>query len=149
MENLRDRIEAGIKPLAESSGLELVEVKLAGVGSHTLVRVFVDKEKGVSIDECARLSSRISGYLEAEDLIPYRYKLEVSSPGLDRPLTTQADFRRKRGERVTLFMRDKADPRNQSQGIISSVEDENLVFARNGSEEKIPLAIIEKAIIAI
>jgi len=135
--------------LVESSGLELVEVKLGGVGAHTLVRVMVDKEKGVSIDECARLSSWISAYLEAENLIPYRFTLEVSSPGLNRPLTTLADFRRKKGEKITLFMRDKSDPRNQSHGTISSVEEDNLVFARNGSEEKISLALIEKAIIAI
>ena len=149
MNNLRDKIEQGIRPVIEESGLELVEFKLAGFGGNTMIKIFVDKERGVSIKECAELSRKISDYLDTQNLIPHRYTLEVSSPGLDRPLTGRADFQRKKGEKVTLFMKDKTDPRDQSSGTISLVEEDQLVFFCQGKEEKVPLNLIDKAILAL
>ena len=143
-----ERIEPGIKALVEEERIELVELKIAGIGPATIVRVFVDKEGGVSVDRCARISRRISDYLDAQDLIPHRYNLEVSSPGLDRPLVSKADFQRKKGEKVTLYFKDQTDPRQRVQGVISSVEAEDLVLDSQGEVHKIPLSLIEKALIA-
>ncbi len=149
MQNLKETIEQGIQPLIEQEGLDLVEVKVAGFGSQTIVRVFVDRPGGVSIDRCAQVSRMISDYLDAEDIIPHRYNLEVSSPGLDRPLTTKGDFQRKRGEKVTLFLKEKIDPENRVTGTISSVEAEDLVLDTQGEIQKIPLSLIEKALILL
>ena len=149
MQNLKETIEQGIQPLIEQEGLDLVEVKVAGFGSQTIVRVFVDRPGGVSIDRCALVSRMISDYLDAEDIIPHRYSLEVSSPGLDRPLTTRADFQRKRGERITLFLKQKPDPRDRVTGTISSVESEDLVLDTRGEIQRIPLSLIEKALIVL
>lgn len=135
--------------MIEESGLELVETKLAGFGGNTIIKIFVDKEKGVSIQECARLSRKISDYLETENFILHRYTLEVSSPGLDRPLTSRADFQRKKGEQVTLFMKDKTDPRDQTSGTITSIEEDQVVLFCQGKEEKVPLNLIDKAILAL
>jgi ribosome maturation factor RimP len=126
-----------------------VEVKVAGFGSQTMVRVFVDRPGGVSIDRCAQASRMISDYLDAEDIIPHRYSLEVSSPGLDRPLNTRADFQRKRGEKITLFLKEKINPENRVTGTISSVEAEDLVLDTQGEIQRIPLSLIEKALIVL
>jgi ribosome maturation factor RimP len=149
MHNLKETIEQGIQPLIEQEGLDLVEVKIAGLGSNTIVRVFVDKVGGVSLVQCTQISRLVSEYLDAEDLIPHRYNLEVSSPGLDRPLTTKADFQRKRGEKITLFLREKIDPENRVTGTISSVEFEDLVLDAQGEIQRIPLSLIEKALILL
>lgn len=109
-------MEQGIKLLVEQDGLGLVEIVLAGAGSASIVRIFVDREKGVSVEDCSRLSRKISDFLDTHDLIPFQYRLEVSSPGLDRPLTNKTDFQRKTGEKVTLYMKDKTDPREQTKG---------------------------------
>lgn len=149
MQDLKQTIEQGIQPLIEQEGLDLVEVKIAGFGSHTMVRVFVDRPGGVSIDQCTQISRLVSDYLDTEDLIPHRYNLEVSSPGLDRPLTTKADFQRKRGERITLFLKEKINPENRVTGTISSVEVEDLVLDAQGEIQRIPLSLIEKALIVL
>ena len=149
MHNLKETIEQGIQPLIEQEGLDLVEVKIAGLGSNTIVRVFVDKVGGVSLVQCTQISRLVSEYLDAEDLIPHRYNLEVSSQGLDRPLTTKADFQRKRGEKITLFLREKIDPENRVTGTISSVEFEDLVLDAQGEIQRIPLSLIEKALILL
>lgn len=126
-----------------------MEVKVAGFGSQTIVRVFVDRPGGVSIDRCAQVSRLISDYLDAEDFIPHRYNLEVSSPGLDRPLTSKADFQRKKGEKVTIFLKEKIDPENRVTGTINSVEADDLVLDSQGVVQKIPLSLIEKALILL
>jgi len=149
MQDLKKTIEQGIQPLLEQEGLELVEVKVAGFGSQTIVRVFVDRPGGVSIDRCAQVSRLISDYLDAEDFIPHRYNLEVSSPGLDRPLTSKADFQRKKGEKVTIFLKEKIDPENRVTGTINSVEADDLVLDSQGVVQKIPLSLIEKALILL
>ena len=143
-----EQIEPGIKALVEVEEIDLVELKIAGIGPATIVRVYVDRPGGVSVDQCAQISRRISDYLDARDLIPHKYKLEVSSPGLDRPLVSKADFLRKKGEKVTLYFKDKTDPRQRVQGVISSVEAEDLVLDAQGEKHRIPLSLIEKALIA-
>lgn len=149
MEDLVAKIEMGIKPLAEEAGLEIVETRLVGTGGNSILRVFVDRPKGVSVGECARLSRKISDFLDSEDLLVRRHTLEVSSPGLDRPLTSKADFNRKKGEKVKLFMKDVEENQQQTTGVIDSVEDENLILETEGEKKKIPLERIEKALIEI
>jgi ribosome maturation factor RimP len=148
MQDLKQKLEQELKPLIEQEGLELVEVKVAGFGPVTTIRVYVDKAGGVSIEECARASRKISDYLDSADLIPHRYNLEVSSPGLDRPLTSRADFQRKQGEKVTLFMKDKSDPHEHLVGMITGLEGEELMLKTEAEEKKISLHLIEKALIA-
>lgn len=148
MQDLKQKLEQELKPLIEQEGLELVEVKVAGFGSGTTVRVYVDKTGGVSIEECARTSRRISEYLDTGNLILHRYNLEVSSPGLDRPLTSRADFQRKQGEKVTLYMKDKSDSHEHLVGTIAGLEGEELVLKTEAEEKRIALNLIEKALIA-
>jgi ribosome maturation factor RimP len=94
--NQREGLEARIQDLAEqvaaSMGLEIVLVEIKGGGNRPIVRTYIDKTGGVTLDDCERLSKRLSVVLDVEDWIPFSYTLEVSSPGLDRPLVKETDF---------------------------------------------------------
>lgn len=94
-----ERVERLVRPLLASQGWELVEVTYAG-GRHRgqgILRIFMDKPGGVTVDDCGHASEILSTALDVENMIPHHYTLEVSSPGLDRPLTTPSDFQRHRG----------------------------------------------------
>ena len=94
-----------IEPLLHTQGFDLVELQLQQRKGRWLVRIFADTVGGISLDDCRRLSFEIGQVLDAEDLIPSAYVLEVSSPGLDRPLRTVQDFRRHYQRLVTIFLR--------------------------------------------
>jgi ribosome maturation factor RimP len=119
---LQDRLTAVAEKVAEYYGVEVVELTHFP-GKHQTVRLLLDKKGGITIDEIAAVSRRFSADLDIDDVVPGRYTLEVSSPGLDRPLKTQADFRRKVGESVTLKFRDDEGKRKSAKGIIAHVND--------------------------
>ncbi|MGB8656544.1 MAG: ribosome maturation factor RimP [Candidatus Zixiibacteriota bacterium] len=128
-----------IKPVVEEAGLELVDLDYFEGGPASTLRIYVDRTGGVTIGECADLSRKVSDVLDIGDFIPHRYMLEVSSPGLDRPLTKAADFRRRIGERVKVFLKEKVNGRTEMAGRIQSCEDECVVLAADspisGSDE--------------
>jgi ribosome maturation factor RimP len=115
--------------------------------------VYVDRPAGITLDECANLSRKIGDLLDMEDLIPGRYRLEVSSPGLDRPLVSGADFRRKIGEKVRVFLKGSLEGKTELVGEIKELKEENLVLRlestgaeRKADEEKaVPLKMVAKA----
>lgn len=142
-ETLREKI----KPLIEEEDLELVELEFFESGPASVLRIYVDKAGGITVDQCAQLSRKIGDFLDIEDLIPHRYMLEVSSPGLNRPLTKDADFKRKIGKKVKIFLKEKVDGKTELVGKIKNLEGENLFLliepTKGGSseekEEVIPL----------
>src|SRR5438034_3365224 len=93
-ETIRQGIVGIVEPLLQTQGFELVELQLQQRKGQWLVRVFADAEGGISLADCRKLSLEIGQVLDAEDLIAASYVLEVSSPGLDRPLHTARDFQR-------------------------------------------------------
>ena len=96
--NIADRARELAVPLAENMGFEIVDVEYARHGSDWNLAVYIDKRGGIFIDDCERLSKELSAALDGEDIFNKAYNLIVSSPGLDRPLKTEADFRRYEGE---------------------------------------------------
>jgi len=106
MSELLARLERIIIPLVESKGYEVVELKLVGTGRSQTLKVYIWKQGGVTIDDCERISEQISYALDMEDIFKDRYYLEVSSPGLDRPLRTLKDFERAVGEKIDMFITD-------------------------------------------
>ena len=92
MTELPDKIEDGIQRIVESEGLELVHIEYRRQGRSFLLRVDIDKEGGVNIDDCQLVSTQISTWLDVEDPIPGEYELQVSSPGLDRKFYKPADY---------------------------------------------------------
>lgn len=125
---LAGRLAALVETVLIRYGVELVEL-VHHAGRHQTVRVLVDKAGGVTVDDCAAVSRRLSADLDAADLIPGRYTLEVSSPGLDRPLHTPADFRRKVGKRITLRYADAEGRRRLLTGAIDAIDDSGVTVA--------------------
>ena len=121
-ETLREKI----KPLIEEEDLELVDLDFFEGGPSSVLRIYVDKTGGITVDQCADLSRKIGDFLDIENLILHRYILEVSSPGLDRPLTKGADFTRKKGENVKVFLKEKVRGKMELVGRIKDFDEEKL-----------------------
>ena len=123
----KDDIEIRLRELAlaaaASRGVELVDLVLARAGRRQVVRLIVDCVGGVTIDQCAEVSRRLSADLDMADLLDGRYTLEVSSPGTDRPLKTVADFRRKVGREVCVQYAGKDEMLEIVEGKVESVSD--------------------------
>ncbi|PLX91958.1 MAG: ribosome maturation factor [Desulfuromonas sp.] len=97
-------------PIIEELGLELVDIEFISQGSEWLLRLFIDKPGGVNLDDCAEFSRELSTILDVEEVIEMAYRLEVSSPGIDRPLKKAADFERFKGEMVRAKTFEAVDP---------------------------------------
>lgn len=147
--SFKDQIERIILPLIEERNLELVDLEIKGKAPTTILKIFVDRSGGITLSECARLSERLSVILDLEDILPHRYTLEVSSPGLDRPLVTQTDFKRKIGENVKVFLKTLVDNKNEIEGKIEDFKDQKLWLESEGERKVIAFEKIEKAKIIV
>jgi len=146
---IEEVLKQGLLPLIEEEGLELVELDLLGKAPRYILRIFVDKVGGVNVEECAALSRKISDYLDTEDLIKGSYTLEVSSPGLERPLLNLDDFRRKVGEKVRVNLKSPVDEKEEIKGEIVEVRENEIVVALEDSAVTIPWDKIDKGRIII
>ncbi len=122
---------------------ELVDVALSRYKNNWTLRLFVYSEQGTTIEECARLSKIVGGIIDGTDYFESGYTLEVSSPGLDRPLTTATDFKFRRGETVRIEFVDRS--RKKVTGEILDVSDDSVIFAGDSEQFTVRLDEIEKA----
>ncbi len=135
-----------IMPFLEVEGLELVELNFVRTGNSSLVRLLVDKkEGGISLGDCARLNRKIGEVLENNEIIQDRFILEVSSPGLDRPLKTKGDFLRCVNKNVKFFLKEKISGKIEQDGVVIEADDERVVINNKDGNLLIPLPIINKA----
>lgn len=116
--DVREEVRQIATPLAEEDGYELVDVEQAAAGRHRVIRVFLDRPGGVSVGDCARFSRRLSDCLDMNQTVPGSYHLEVSSPGLDRPIRTLEQVRRFAGQRVSLAAHEPREGRRNFEGIL-------------------------------
>lgn len=149
--DVASRIAALAEPLVASLGMELVDLEYRREGREMVLRLYIDREGGVTLDDCAAVSRELSTLLDVEDAIPGHYNLEVSSPGLNRPLKKEADYRRYQGRLVKvrtfeLLTDDAGNKRKTFSGEIIGLE-EGVVRLRltEGQTAGIPLAKIAKA----
>lgn len=133
-ENLAEKIKKIINPVINSMGVWLEEIELKKQGRRFLLRIFVDKEGGVSLDDCERVSREIEAQLDVEDPIPGSYILEVSSPGLDRPLRRPEDFRRFKGNLARVVTSRSIDNQTFFIGEIVDAGDEGIVLLLSGEK---------------
>ncbi len=140
-EKLRRPIEAAVQGL----GYELVGIEYHPRGRSSLLRVYIDTPDGVNVDDCERASRQISGVLDVDDPIPGQYMLEVSSPGLDRPLFTAEHFQRFSGSRVKLRVSPPLDGRRNFSGVLVGMRDDAVVVVQDDEEVAVPLQYIEQA----
>ena len=134
-----------IEPAVTGLGYELVGVEHLPQGRHSLLRIYIDSEDGVTVDDCGRVSHQVSGVLDVEDPIRGPYTLEVSSPGLDRPLFTAEHFQRFAGNRVKIQLRAPQQGRRKFSGMLHGMRDEAVVIEQDGEELALPIGAIEKA----
>jgi len=121
---LRKLLEPGVA----ATGFDLVEVELAGSHHHPTLRVYIDSPAGVNVDDCARVSRQLSALLDVEDPLPGHYTLEVSSPGLDRPLVKPEDFMRYVGETIKIKMQQPMLGRRNFSGRLVDVTADHVVI---------------------
>ncbi|WP_448873129.1 ribosome maturation factor RimP [Desulfobulbus propionicus] len=149
MEETTDRLLATIQgfadPLLHDMGMELVEVQFRREGYGWVLRFFIDKEGGVTIDDCADVSREISAYLEVEDLIDHAYHLEVSSPGLERPLKKKTDFIRFADRLVRIKLREPWDGQKILIGTLLGLEGDTILLALEKETVRIDLENIARA----
>ena len=119
---LIDQIEQLTAPVLAEHAVELVDLQFVHEHGQWILRYFLDKEGGVTLDDCATVSEHLGRTLDAADVIPQRYSLEVSSPGIDRPLKKESDYRRFIGQRADVTLFAPLDGRRHFRGLIESVE---------------------------
>ena len=140
-----ERLYRLLEPAIEVFGLELLGVQLLAQGQHSKLRVYIDSEGGITVDDCARVSHQVSGVLDVEDPIAGQYTLEVSSPGLDRPLFRAAHYERHKGSRISIKLQAPLDGRRSFKGELLGMQTSNVWLVEDDVEWLIPLALIGTA----
>lgn len=137
--------EALVAPVVEASGLELVEVTFRREAGRKVLRVVVDREGGVDIDTISATAEQVSRRLDLEGFAPGPYALEVSSPGIERPLRRPVDFRRRVGDRVKVRTVSPIEGARNHAGALVSADAEAIVVATDGGELRVPYEEIASA----
>ena len=137
-------IEDLLQPGAETLGIELVAVELSG-GDTSIVRIYIDTPNGVTVDDCAKASRQFSAILDVEDPISNKYTLEVSSPGMDRPLAKPIHFKAIVGQDVKIKMATLVNGRRRFTGELVEATDEFAVVEVDGEQTELPYSDMDKA----
>jgi ribosome maturation factor RimP len=137
-----ERLAAGV---AARRGLALAGLDVVGEGRRTILRVHVEGPDGVSVETCARISEELSRALDLHDPIPHAYTLEVSSPGLDRPLRSEEDFRRFAGRKVEVTTREPVQGRRRWKGRLLGLEGRQVVLEADAQVTRLPLETVAAA----
>ena len=148
-----EQIRVLAERVAGTYGLEIYDVQFRREASGMVLRVQIDRpgagataEESVSVEDCARVSRDLSAVLDVEDLVPTAYTLEVSSPGLDRPLRNAGDYRRFVGRRAKLVMRERVDGQMFFKGRLGGLEDNAvLIDGDDGRRHRVPIGVITRA----
>jgi ribosome maturation factor RimP len=133
---VRDELRQLALPLAEEAGYELVDVEFAVQGHHRVLRVLLDKPGGITVGECASFSRRLSDCLDMNQTVPGNYRLEVSSPGIERPIRTLESVRQFSGRRVRFATREARDGQRNFEGELLSPEGTRVGFRGPDGQER-------------
>lgn len=159
MQDVIERVRALASRVAGSHGLDIFDVQYRREGPGMVLRVQIDRpglgataEESVSVEDCARVSRDLSAVLDVEDVVPTAYTLEVSSPGLDRPLRHAADYGRFAGRRAKLVMREAVDGQMFFKGRLGGIEkdparggDLVMIVGDDGRSHRVPIGVITRA----
>ena len=140
-QNLLDLFE----PEITAMGFKLLGIELIKNGHISLLRVYIDKFEGVNIDDCVLVSQQLTGLLDVKDPIKGQYNLEVSSPGIDRPLFTDEQLKKHIGHIVMIKLREKYRGKRKITGVLEAVDNLEIIIKCNENNEKIPFELIDKA----
>ena len=140
-----EQLQALLEPTISSLGFELWGLELHASGKHSLLRIYIDGPDGINVENCAQVSRHISSVLDVEDPIAQNYTLEVSSPGLERPLYTLAQFTKFIGSPVAVRLRSPFEGKRNFIGQLNGVEDQDVVVMVDDHEYLLPIDLIDKA----
>jgi ribosome maturation factor RimP len=134
-------------PLAETQGLEIIDIELRHEGSRSgrVLRLYLDKQGGPNMDDLSQVSRELSALLDTDDVVEGAYTLEVSSPGINRPLKSPEHFKRYVGKRVRVRTRDLVQGRRSFLGSLLDVMNDKIAVDQDGARIEIPFALIEKS----
>ncbi len=146
MEDIKGKITALAESVAGEYGVVVVDMEIAGNMRRPTLRIFIEKSGGVTLEDCERVSRAMSAVLDVEDPIKSPYVLEVSSPGLDRPLKRLKDFEASVGKLARIITRESIDKQNFFVGRITEVRDTTIILTmKNNTKMTIPVEQIAKA----
>ncbi|QUI22987.1 ribosome maturation factor RimP [Vallitalea pronyensis] len=150
-EHVETLVEEILVPILDSNTFELVDVEYVKEGSNWYLRIFIDKDGGITIDDCELVSRAFDSAFEDKDPIKEPYILEVSSPGLDRPLKKDKDFARSLGEKVEVKLYKSINKQKEFIGILKSYDDDHIILEMENGEDmsflRTDIAIIRLAIL--
>lgn len=142
---LVEKIEKLIQPVLDKEGIELVDIEFKPRRNGSVLTIYIDKEGGVDLETCKRVSELISPILDVYDLIKSRYYLEVSSPGIERPLKKVKDFQRFVGSEVSVNTFNKIRGRKKFKGLLEKADENSIVVKVDEEKYEIPYSEISKA----
>ena len=145
MATLEQNLQEMLQGAVEDLGCELWGIECQRAGRFMTVRLFIDKEGGVTVDDCADVSRQVSAILDVEDPIADKYNLEVSSPGLDRPLFTLPQFERYIGQDISVHLRIPVMEHRKWQGKLERIENDMVILIVDGQEQVLVFGNIQKA----
>ena len=145
MATLEQNLQEMLQGAVEDLGCELWGIECQRASRFMTVRLFIDKEGGVTVDDCADVSRQVSAILDVEDPIADKYNLEVSSPGLDRPLFTLPQFERYIGQDIAVNLRIPVMERRKWQGKLERIENDMVILIVDGQEQVLVFGNIQKA----
>lgn len=147
--NIQQTVTELVSPVVENLNYELVDVEYVKEGANWYLRVYIDKPGGISIDDCQAVSEQVSELLDKNDPIDQSYYLEVSSPGLDRPLKTEKDFTKYKGELVEVKVFQPIDGKKIFEGELVGLADNFIVINQDGHDvqfERDKVAVVKRVI---
>lgn len=144
MQKIPESIETLLQPVVEAAGCEWVGGEFRG-GPDGLLRVYINTEAGVTLDDCSKISDALSGVLDVEDPFPGFYRLEVSSPGVERPMFRASDFALFIGQKVRVRLHRPLAQRRRFDGIVDGVDGEQISMTVEGEPFIFPYAEVERA----
>jgi len=142
---LRDRLIELLEPVVNAIGYEVVLLEFSPRDGSGMLRLFIDAPDGITLDDCEKVSREVAATLDVEDVISSAYRLEISSPGLDRPLVKPEHFRRFRGEVAKVQMLAPVAGRRRFQGVLLGATDDEVTIETADGPITLPLADIDKA----
>lgn len=148
-QSVEQRVEALVAPVVYEQGLELVDVEYIKEGAHWYLRLYIDKEEGVDLDDCSNVSHAVSAVLDQNDPISQAYMLEVSSPGLERPLKKDEDFVRFRGKLVRVRTKEPVQGYQEFIGYLIGLVNEEIVLEYEKEKVQLPRDLVEKTNLAL
>ncbi len=145
MAKFEQKLTDMLRPAVEETGKELLGVEFISAGNNSVLRLFIDHDNGINVDDCAEVSRQVGAILDVEDPISSEYNLEVSSPGVDRPLFELSHFQQVIGETINVKLSMPLNGRRKFKGILTAIENDTLIIEVDGIDYELVINNVDKA----